>query len=353
MKFHRQLAICLTVLAAFTAGQAPAAVVAHLKFNDGSGTVASDSSGNGHSGTLKNMAPASDWLTTGVVGGSLDFNASDTKNDYVIVPDSNQLDFGANDFTVSAWIYKRASTSSFSNIWGVNKWNTGGQPGTNEWSLTIGNSSSGQGGSNEPSFSIETTTNVRTSAQSQTELTLNAWHFLVGVRHGDTLELYQDGVLAATTYIGPVTINNAGRDLLIASAFTASTTSSNYNQNVNGIFDDVGVLTGAWNAGEVKGVYNLALDPTLNYDLSQAQMLFDLYDTRDYSTGETVGGLTWYNTSGLIGNAGDLTLSGGIFYLQLDAQGTGVATAPYLPEPSSLGLFALGMLFALPRRKKH
>ncbi|NOY80785.1 MAG: hypothetical protein GXP31_07245 [Kiritimatiellaeota bacterium] len=38
----------------------------YWQFNDGSGTTAADTSGNGHAGTLKNMDPATDWVDSSV-----------------------------------------------------------------------------------------------------------------------------------------------------------------------------------------------------------------------------------------------------------------------------------------------
>ena len=62
-----------------------------------------------------------DWQT-GVAGMALSF---DGVNDYLEVPDSDALDFGANSFTVSFWFYKLATAINFTNSYGVNKWKSG------------------------------------------------------------------------------------------------------------------------------------------------------------------------------------------------------------------------------------
>ena len=73
-----------------------AGLVAAYNFNEGSGTSAADSSGNGHTSTLTN-GPT--W-TTGKYGDALSFDGAD---DYVNVPDAASLDL--TNWTISAWIY--------------------------------------------------------------------------------------------------------------------------------------------------------------------------------------------------------------------------------------------------------
>jgi len=74
------------------AGDCSADLIAHLGFDEGSGTVAHDTSGNGHDGTL-NGDPQ--WVA-GRIGGALDFDGTD---DYVEITRIVQ-----DDFTLAAWI---------------------------------------------------------------------------------------------------------------------------------------------------------------------------------------------------------------------------------------------------------
>ncbi|MEP7204704.1 MAG: prepilin-type N-terminal cleavage/methylation domain-containing protein, partial [Candidatus Saccharibacteria bacterium] len=66
----------------------------------GVGSVWYDVSGGGNSGTLLNGVS---YLST--AGGALSFDGID---DYITLPDSPQLHFGTNDFTVSFWCYRTA-----------------------------------------------------------------------------------------------------------------------------------------------------------------------------------------------------------------------------------------------------
>ena len=85
----------------------PAGLVAHWKFDEGSGTTASDASGNGNTGTLIN---GPQW-TAGKVGNALYFDGID---DVITVADSNSLDLSS-AFTLSAWV-NPASTSTNWNV---------------------------------------------------------------------------------------------------------------------------------------------------------------------------------------------------------------------------------------------
>jgi hypothetical protein len=76
----------------------PEGVVSYWKFDDGTGTAATDSVGT-NNGTLQNGLE-SGW-TTGIVGGALDLDGID---DYVFVPDDDSLDF-TDQMTIEAWFY--------------------------------------------------------------------------------------------------------------------------------------------------------------------------------------------------------------------------------------------------------
>ncbi|MHC4616748.1 MAG: LamG domain-containing protein [Planctomycetota bacterium] len=101
MKVERMRRVTLAILAVtFLCGSAQAlgsdGLVAHWKFDEGTGPTAYDSAGT-NDGTLVN-GPV--W-TTGVLDGALEF---DGINDYVTVPDDPSLNI-TGDITVSAWVY--------------------------------------------------------------------------------------------------------------------------------------------------------------------------------------------------------------------------------------------------------
>jgi hypothetical protein len=174
------------------------------------GTLWRDISGNGNNGTLIN-GPTFNSDNGGFIqcGGIIDF---------IEVLDNSTLDFGSDNFTVEYWFRKLQTTSGFDNIWGPNKWNTGASPGANEWTLAIGNGTSGTG--NNYLFAVEVGNTSYSTGESSEVLALNTWYQLIGMREGGSLKTYLNSVIKQN--VSPVgfsassSINNvAGRNLRI------------------------------------------------------------------------------------------------------------------------------------------
>src|SRR3989344_2390269 len=118
-------------------------LVAHWKFDEGSGTTVSDSSGNGNTGTLTN-GPT---FTTGKIGQGLSF---DGINDAVQIPDSNSLD--APQITVSAWVRKISNAPS----WGMIVSRQAGTGAGDNWILFYNSSAN-----DEYRFAVQGGTNIK------------------------------------------------------------------------------------------------------------------------------------------------------------------------------------------------
>jgi hypothetical protein len=184
---------------------------AKLDSYPGTGTTWRDISGNNNNGTL----------TNGPTFSGIGKQASivcDGTNDYIEVLDNSSLDFGSGSFTVEYWFRKLTATAGgFDNIWGVNKWNTGALPGTNEWGLAIGNGSTGTG--NQYAFGVESGSTAYSTGNSPTQLSLNTWYQLVGQRDGANFKTYLNGTLTVNVTSSGFTtssiINNVGRNLRI------------------------------------------------------------------------------------------------------------------------------------------
>ena len=208
----RLITAALFIFACFNVFAATPMCVMHLKFDDGTGfDTVLDSSGSENDGVLVNMDSSTDWVsgvTNNMDDYSLDF---DGDNDYVVVPDDDSLDFGADDFTVAYWFIKH-TTSLYSN--GVSKWHTGASPGNNEWLL---NPASGYPEVHKASFVIETSATGGYGVNDPNTFSLNEWHHLAGVRKDNTMSLYVDGVLVAfrDDLTPNATINNVGAELRV------------------------------------------------------------------------------------------------------------------------------------------
>lgn len=181
---------------------------ANTKSYPTTGTVWSDLSRRGNNGTLIN-GPTFNSANGGYI-------TCDGIDDYIEVPDNSILDFGANNFSVEYWFRKLETTVAFDNIWGPNKWNTGGSPGTNEWNLQIGNGTTGTG--DNYGFGVEVGATIYRVISTGT-LSLNVWYQLVGMRSGGSLQTYLNGVLtdslSPSGFTSSSVINNVGRNLRI------------------------------------------------------------------------------------------------------------------------------------------
>ena len=87
--------------------KSPGSLVGLWHFDDGSGTTANDSSGNGNTGTLTNMDTPTCWVL-GKFGSALSFDGYD---DGIYVADSSSLDFST-AITIEAWIYLHSYTNA-------------------------------------------------------------------------------------------------------------------------------------------------------------------------------------------------------------------------------------------------
>jgi hypothetical protein len=82
------------VLSVALTGTARAELVAHWRFDEGSGTLASDTSGNGNDGTVEGDAM---WVA-GQLGGALQFNGSNAR---VVAPN---IPLDSRSFTIVMWV---------------------------------------------------------------------------------------------------------------------------------------------------------------------------------------------------------------------------------------------------------
>jgi len=110
--------------------------------------------------------------------------------------------------------------------------------------------------------------------------------------------------------------------------------------------DDMAFWHEALTGGEMKGLCDVALEPTLGYNAGEFDLLKQVHD--QVLPSATIGALEWIRATGLTGGAG-LSGSGSAFTLVLDeARDTGVvsraAAADVIPEPCAFLIWALGLL---------
>jgi hypothetical protein len=206
-------------------------LVAHWKFDEGTGTIAYDSSGNNNYGTL--YGPT--WVN-GVYGKALKF---DGVNDFVAIPDI--FSTPPTELTVSAWVNCSSSSSAREEI--------------------IHSFRHGEYGIYRPTASVIgfglLLDNQVPYGYEWNSFAPNTMHQVVGTwKQGDSVKLYVDGVL-----VGQTAVPNNG---MLDSTPINSAAIGDYMRNYlgskwffEGIIDDVMVFSRALTANEVAQLYTL------------------------------------------------------------------------------------------------
>ncbi|WP_159453638.1 LamG-like jellyroll fold domain-containing protein [Ohtaekwangia koreensis] len=274
-----------------------------------------DVSGRNNHGTAVGLTAALDAFNK---NGAYSFNGTTS---YISVADGPDLDFGGRDFTVSFWVNRSQNTANWDNSGGVNKWNSASSPSTNEWGLHLSSTAS----NNIPGFYIES---GRTTYQAvaTSSIPLNTWYHLVGVRNGNQLKIYVNGVLEGSSVLpSNVSVNNIGSALYIGKVGTSYTA---------GIFDDVQLYSRALGDDEVKqllqrGTICKTCDYTVSIRLFKEGDAASTDVITPYSiTGGNCSALTPYNPGSV-----PVTLTGGVKYVlekRLTLQNKKTTTQTYI-----------------------
>jgi hypothetical protein len=199
-------------------------LVGHWTFDEGSGSTAADSSGNGNAGTVSGAT----W-TTGKFNGALSFNGGTAM---VTVPDSASLD-STSAVTVSAWI----RPTSWPNNYGdaiVNK--------EGNYALRSGDNAATQ-------FDMLWWNGSMIRSVRTTPPSTGAWHHVVGIANGnDASALYVDGVLVASS-----PANWFGSTRTLSNPLYIG--GSQGDPGFSGVIDDVRIYNRALSASEVSDLY--------------------------------------------------------------------------------------------------
>jgi ABC-type transport system substrate-binding protein len=206
---------------------APSGLVGYWKFDEGSGTTASDNSGNSNNGILIN-SPV--WVD-GRYGKALKFNGV---NNFVNVSDSPSLHL-ASAATVEAWLYIPAGANFAGGGYVLSK-----DAGNGVYNLALlirdnyGHVCFGVG-----------TAAAGVIMTSKTTVARNIWTYLGGTYDGSTMKLYVNGQLDST-YSWPGGINtNNGMSLTIGKK-------NNDALWFNGTIDEVRIYDRALSQEEVQ-----------------------------------------------------------------------------------------------------
>jgi len=201
-------------------------LVGHWTFDEGAGTVALDSSGNGNDGIFVGDPQ---WVA-GVVGGALEFNG----DDYLDCGNSDSLQI-QDAITIAFWF----NIVAFENSW--------------EAILSKGDSayrvSRGPGDGDATHFGISGSTGGDGAGwfNGNTIITDGLWHHFAGTYDGAEGRIYIDGVLDATTVA-------TGQMNIEPENFWIGNNSQNVDRFFHGMLDDVRLYNQALSEAEVVGL---------------------------------------------------------------------------------------------------
>jgi len=202
--------------------------VAVYGFDEGTGTTALDTSGNGNNGTV-NMGG---WTKTGKFGGALSFNGTSSS---VTVGDSAYLDLSVG-MTLEAWVNPTVLNAQQSMNVIIKPL---AAPGSVDYAL-LGAAIT----TRLPSTAISTTL---TNLSGSSLLPLNTWSHLAATYDGATMRLYVNGVqVASAAQTGP--IGASSQPLTIGS-------------NWSGLIDEVRIYNRALSASQILTDMNSAVNP--------------------------------------------------------------------------------------------
>ncbi|MGD2094813.1 MAG: hypothetical protein PVH77_07390 [Phycisphaerales bacterium] len=199
-------------------------LVGHWKLDDGSGTIAVDSSGNGNDGTLQGDPQ---WVT-GQIDGALEF---DGNGDYVDCG-NNAIFNITEEITLAVWVNANDLNNGEHNCW-LGK-------GDNAYAIKH------QSGNNLEFFIYDGdwhSTNYTTNIES-----LNGeWHHMAGTYDGNALKFYLDGVLSVTTTYAS-SIGTATHNVYLGENSQAT------GRYFDGMLDDARIYSRALTAEEIVDV---------------------------------------------------------------------------------------------------
>lgn len=203
-------------------------LVAAYSFNEGSGTLVADLSGNANIGTLNGAT----WTAAGKFGGGLSFNGAGR----VTVPDSSSLDL-TSGMTLEAWVNPAVTANDWSTVlikvqpldlvYGL-------------YAATPGNVADTQ-----------VVTSVKTSLEGVSGLPMNTWSHLAATYDGATLRLFVNGAQIGSRPVSGSVVTSAG-ELMIGGE-------NIWGKYFRGILDEVRIYNHALSVAEIQADMNTPL----------------------------------------------------------------------------------------------
>ena len=204
------------------------------------GLTLRDHSGRGNHGAITEATEAEAWADP----AGLTFGGTD---DYVAVPHTTDHNWGSGDGTIAAWVNFTADQNAFT-CFAVK-----GAGGLSQKRYQLVTESDGT----TPRFDIDDDGGALKTVGHNASINDGTWHLLIGVRDGNNLRLYVDGV---ETSASPTDITGYG-DIDDTEGFTIgasnTTGSQGDEQYYDGTIDDTTIWNRALPSNEIAQLYRL------------------------------------------------------------------------------------------------
>jgi hypothetical protein len=162
--------------------------VAAYSFDEGSGSILHDLSGNGNNGIISNAT----WSTAGKYGDALKFSGA--ANSLVTINDTPTLDL-TNGMTLEAWVDPTSMSAS------SNGWSAAVAKEHRNSSNPVSYALYAANGSHSPPTAHILVTNGDKGTQGGSQLSPNQWAYLTATYNGGTLRLYVNGTQVSSRNI--------------------------------------------------------------------------------------------------------------------------------------------------------
>ena len=212
-------------------------LVGYWNFNEGTGTIIHDSSGNGNNGTINGD---SQWVN-GVNGTGLLFNGED------IVEISDNWILNPSQITICCWVkfnrlaYGPGNSGADSQVMICKD----GDRTSGEYHLS-------QGGSNSSSFWIGYEIGEYWNGnyvKGLYPLETDYWYFITGTYDGNTMKLYLNGDILASKHVGNISFGND------KPLYFSYNNVSSFPYYLDGVLDEVRIYNNALSEGEISLLY--------------------------------------------------------------------------------------------------
>lgn len=230
----KKIAIFMVVLLMLLATSAQAALVGEWHLDEGSGTIANDSSVNGNHGTIYGAS-----YVAGKCDQALSFNGS---GDYVVVANDSSQQMTENQITVAAWIMLNADVGNTQRRI-VSKQETNGIC----WGLELFGAGYGGSSGNQINFHDSSGSTWR-NCLSTTDLNVNQWYHVAVTDNAGEITIYIDGAPdhTCTGYGIPASISSP--------IYIGTYSPSRFF--FNGVIDEVRIYNNALTAEQIEDLLN-------------------------------------------------------------------------------------------------